>query len=98
MTPPYTSKSKLYTGTFYSDPLYNQSQSDPHDIAVVVFDKPINGIDPRSCPPSASSTKWIKNQKFTAVGYGGAGGAQPPGGPEIGYLDTREYAISRSML
>src|SRR5215210_5646637 len=27
----YTSHSKLYPGTFYGDPLYNQAQSDPHD-------------------------------------------------------------------
>ena len=40
----YTSKSKLYSGTFYADPEFNQTQSDPHDIAVVVFDKPIKGI------------------------------------------------------
>src|ERR687889_1756669 len=30
----YSSKSKLYAGTFYFDPAYNQSQNDPHDIAV----------------------------------------------------------------
>jgi hypothetical protein len=54
----YTSKSKLYSGTFYADPLFNQSQSDPHHIAVVVFDRPIRGTRRRSCPPSASSTAW----------------------------------------
>src|SRR5215210_4109336 len=27
----YTSHSRLYAGTFYGDPHYNQAQSDPHD-------------------------------------------------------------------
>src|SRR5215212_11175533 len=42
--PKFSSKSKLYAGTYYSDPQYNWRQDDAHDIAVVVFDKPINGI------------------------------------------------------
>src|SRR5512147_535573 len=42
----YQDGDKTYTGTWYADPLYNQSQSDPHDIAVVVFDKPIKDIAP----------------------------------------------------
>jgi hypothetical protein len=49
----YTSKSKLYSGTFYGDPLYNQSQGDTHDIAVVVFAKPIRGIEVIMCPAPA---------------------------------------------
>jgi hypothetical protein len=52
----YTSKSTLYSGTFYGEPLYNQSQNDPHDIAVVVFDRPIKGIEPAQLPTSGSST------------------------------------------
>ena len=56
LDPTYTSNSKLYSGTFYADPLYNRSQSDTHDIAVFVFDKPIRGSSLRSCPPLDSST------------------------------------------
>jgi V8-like Glu-specific endopeptidase len=90
----YTSKSKLYSGTFYADPLYNQSQSDPHDIAVVVFDKPIRGIEPARLPTLGQFDNVAKDQKFTAVGYGGQEAVNQPGGPVIGYLDTREYAVS----
>jgi len=90
----YTSKSKLYTGTFYSDPLYNQSQNDPHDIAVVVFDKPIKGIEPAQLPTLGQFDQVDKDQQFTAVGYGGQEAVNQPGGPVIGYLDTREYAVS----
>jgi hypothetical protein len=67
----YTSKSKLYTGTFYADPLYNQSQNDPHDIAVVVFDEPIRGITPAQLSTLGQFDSVTKVQQFTAVGYGG---------------------------
>jgi secreted trypsin-like serine protease len=90
----YTSRSKLYSGTFYGDPLYNQSQSDPHDIAVVVLDKPIRGITPAQLPTLGQFDRVDKNQPFTAVGYGGQEAVNQPGGPVIGYLDTREYAVS----
>src|SRR3954466_9981371 len=33
----YKDGDQTYTGTWHGDPAYNQSQSDPHDIAVVVF-------------------------------------------------------------
>ena len=90
----YTSKSKLYEGTFYGDPLYNQSQSDPHDIAVVVFEKPIRGIEPAHLPNLGQFESVAKDQKFTTVGYGGQEALNQPGGPLIGHLNTREYAVS----
>src|SRR5690242_20300975 len=37
-----------YAGTWHADPAYNQSQSDPHDIAVVVLDKAVKGD--HACP------------------------------------------------
>lgn len=40
----YSPKAKLYSGTFYADPEYTNAQNIVHDIAVVVFDKPIQGI------------------------------------------------------
>ena len=90
----YSSKSKLYAGTYYSDPQYNQAQDDPHDIAVVVFDKPINGITPARLPKAGQLDALKVNQQFTAVGYGGQEPVNQPGGPVIAYLDTREYAVS----
>lgn len=30
-----------YWGTWHADPAYNQAQSDPHDLAVVVLDKAV---------------------------------------------------------
>ncbi|HVF48612.1 MAG TPA: S1 family peptidase [Pyrinomonadaceae bacterium] len=90
----FTSRPKLYTGTFYYDPLYNQSQNDTHDIAVVVFDKPIRGITPAQLPTLGQFDSLKVNQKFTVVGYGGQEPVNQPGGPVIGYLDTREYATA----
>jgi hypothetical protein len=46
----YTSKSKLYSGTFYTNELYPGYQDDPYDIAVVGLDKPIWGSAPAQLP------------------------------------------------
>jgi V8-like Glu-specific endopeptidase len=90
----YTSRSKLYTGTFYYDPQYTWAQNDPHDIAVVVFDKPIRNIEPAQLPTLGQLDSLSVNQKFTVVGYGGQEPVNQPGGPVIGYLDTREYSTA----
>ncbi|MET0648437.1 MAG: trypsin-like serine protease [Pyrinomonadaceae bacterium] len=92
--PNFSSKSKLYAGTFYFDPEFNQAQSDTHDIAVVVFDKPVKGITPARLPEAGQLESLRVNQKFTVVGYGGQEPVNQPGGPVIGYLDTREFAVA----
>lgn len=88
----YSAKSKLYAGTYYADPLYNQAQSDPHDIAVVVLDKPMN-LTPARLPTAHSLDGLTGSQKFTPVGYGGQEPVNQPGGPVIAYLDVREYTV-----
>ena len=88
----FSSKSKLYAGTFYYDPQFNQAQSDPHDIAVVVFDKPVTNIAPARLPKAGQLDSLKVNQKFTAVGYGGQEPVNQPGGPVIAFLDTREFS------
>ncbi|MCA1630231.1 MAG: S1 family peptidase [Acidobacteria bacterium] len=90
----FSSKSKLYRGTYQPDPQYNQAQDNPHDLAVVVFDRAINGITPASLPAAGQLDNLPADQKFTAVGYGGQEPVNQPGGPVIGYLDTREFAVS----
>jgi secreted trypsin-like serine protease len=90
----FSSKSKLYAGTFYYDPQYNQAQSDTHDIAVVVFDKPVANIAPARLPQAGQLDALKVNQKFTVVGYGGQEPVNQPGGPVIAYLDTREFATA----
>jgi secreted trypsin-like serine protease len=86
----FSSKSKLLSGTYYADPLYNQAQDDPHDIAVVVLDSPVK-IAPARLPAAGSLGSLKVNDPFTSVGYGGQEPVNQPGGPVIAYLDTREY-------
>jgi hypothetical protein len=90
----YSSKARLYAGTFYPDPQYNAAQSDPHDLAVVVFDKPISGLPFSKLPTLNSLANLPHDQAFTAVGYGGQEVLNQPGGPVNGYLDAREFAVS----
>src|SRR5215217_6174621 len=68
--PDYKAGDKTYTGTWHADPLYTWQQSDPHDIAVVVFDKPIKDIVPARLPAVDSLSNLSGSQQFTSVGYG----------------------------
>jgi hypothetical protein len=68
--PAYVAGDKVYYGTWHADPLYGQSQSDPHDIAVVVFSRAIKGITPARLPPAGSLSNLSGSQQVTSVGYG----------------------------
>jgi hypothetical protein len=78
-----------YWGTWHADPLFNQSTSDPHDIAVVVFDAPIPGITPARLPAANSLDNLPKNQQFTSVGYGAQSVSKGKGGKTFNYADVR---------
>jgi secreted trypsin-like serine protease len=88
----YQAGDKVYYGTFEADPLYSQSQSDPHDIAVVVFDKPIRGITPAKLPTADSLSNLSGSQTFTSVGYGAYEVTKGPGGHQYLYNDVRMVA------
>jgi secreted trypsin-like serine protease len=88
----YQEGDKLYYGTFEADPLYNQSQSDPHDIAVVVLDKPVRGITPAQLPTADSLSNLSGSQQFTSVGYGAYEVTKGPGGRQYLYNDVRMVA------
>lgn len=90
--PDYQAGDKTYTGTWYADPLYNQAQSDPHDIAVVVFDKPVKGITPARLPAADSLANLPTSQTFTSVGYGAYLVTNQPGGHQFLYNDVRMVA------
>lgn len=90
--PDYVAGDKLYYGTFYSDPLYNQAQNDPHDIAVVVFDKAVTGITPAQLPEAGSLSNLSSSQTFTSVGYGAYEVTRGPGGHSYLYNDVRMVA------
>ena len=88
----YQDGDRVYEGTFYGDPQYNQSQGDTHDIAVVVLDRTVRGITPAKLPKAGSLSKLGKNQKFTSVGYGAYEVTNEPGGHHYLYNDVRGVA------
>jgi secreted trypsin-like serine protease len=88
----YKAGDKVYAGTFEADPLYNQSQSDPHDIAVVVLDKDVRGITPAQLPEAGSLSSLAGSQRFTSVGYGAYEVTNGPGGHQYLYDDVRMVA------
>jgi len=90
--PDYEAGDKVYTGTFEADPLYNQAQSDTHDIAVVVLDKAVKGIKPAQLPEADSLSALSSSQTFTAVGYGAYEVTNEPGGHDYLYDDVRMVA------
>jgi hypothetical protein len=65
----------LLPGTYHTHPEFGFSGpggvSDPHDIAVVVLDAPYTGAAPARLPTlNFLNTIDLKDQRFTAVGYG----------------------------
>lgn len=97
--PQFDSASKLYHGTMHTNPAYNQAQSDPGDIAVIVLDKAVKGITPAALPAAGLFDRMkadgtLNGRKFTAVGYGVL---QPRiGGGPVEFPDTnlRWVAVS----
>jgi secreted trypsin-like serine protease len=94
----FTSKSKLLHGTMHTNPLYNQSQSDPEDIAVITLDKPVTNIAPVQLPTAAlldemKANGTLKNQLFTSVGYGIQEPIPGPGGITHAFPMERWYSV-----
>jgi secreted trypsin-like serine protease len=88
----YQDGDKTYVGTWYADPQYGHDESDPHDLAVVVFDKPIKGITPARLPAANSLSALQGSQQFTSVGYGAYEVTNQPGGHRYLYNDVRGVA------
>lgn len=90
----FSSNVKLLAGTYYADPRYTWRQDDPHDIAVVVLDKPVSGVTPAALPAAGQLEAFDQSAEFTAVGYGGDEAVNQPGGPVVPYYDVRQFATS----
>jgi secreted trypsin-like serine protease len=87
----------VYTGRYVPDPRYSSAQSDPHDIAVVVFAKPIPGIAPAALPTAGlldqlKASGTLQSSTFTSAGYGSLAPVNGPGGKTYTYTDTRNQA------
>lgn len=93
----YQDGDTVYSGRYVPDPGYGGSQSDPHDIAVVVFSKAIAHITPAKLP-TANLLDRLKDDgtlgtaTFTSVGYGALAPTNGPGGKTYTYTDTRNQA------
>jgi hypothetical protein len=63
---------RLLPGTYHTHPEFGTGgMSDSHDIGVVVLDAPYTGAAPARLPTlNFLDTIRLKNQRFTAVGYG----------------------------
>jgi len=88
----YHDGDRVYDGVFRADPDYSNTQSDPHDIAVVVLAKAVKGITPARLPGADSLSKLSSNQTFTSVGYGAYQVQKGPGGHSYLYDDVRMVA------
>ncbi len=85
----YTEGDRTYTGTFEADQRYNQKQSNPYDLAVVVLDEPVEGVVPAKLPTAGSLSNLPADQRFTSVGYGAYEVTNEPGGRQFLYNDVR---------
>src|SRR6266540_56488 len=91
----FTSASKLIHGTMHTNPLYNQRQSDPEDIAVITLDAAA-GPTPVQLPSaglldSMKKAGTLNGTRFTSVGYGSQEAVNGPGGQTFPFLGQRWY-------
>lgn len=91
----YAGGNDYYVGTFHSDPGYGPVyvMSDPHDIAVVVFEEDVEGIDPATLPEAGSLSDLSRGTKITSVGYGAYEVSNGPGGKSFLYNDVRMKSV-----
>jgi hypothetical protein len=93
----YHDGDKVFTGRYVPDPRYGGAQSDPHDIAVVVFDRAVPGVAPARLPTAGlldqlKASGALQSATFTSVGYGSLAPINGPGGKTYTYTDTRNQA------
>jgi secreted trypsin-like serine protease len=95
--PTFTQSSVRIHGAMHSNPLYNQAQSDPGDIAVITLDESITNIDPVELPTlglldQMKSEGTLNGTRFTSVGYGVQEPQPGPGGIVNPFPMQRWYA------
>lgn len=93
----YHDGDQVFVGSYIPDPRYRGAQSDPYDIAVVVFGSPVPGITPAQLPTAGLLDRLkadgsLKTATFTPVGYGSLLPVNGPGGKTYTYTDTRNAA------
>jgi hypothetical protein len=90
----------LFQGKWVTNPeFFTASQSDPKDLAVVLFKKKIGGIEPADLPTKGlfdqmKKAGTLKGQLFTAVGYGVHEPEIGGGPPEFPFDGRRWKSVS----
>ncbi|HEX4813224.1 MAG TPA: trypsin-like serine protease [Nonomuraea sp.] len=94
----YEPGAPTYQGRYIPDPRFKDSE-DAHDMAVVVFDRPVDGIQPALLPPPglldrADDTGDLDTARFTSVGYGSSAATRAKKSRDwhYSYTDTRRQA------
>ena len=97
--PQFSSASTLQHGVYHTNPAYGHDMAQLNDVAVVVLDAPVAGITPALLPEAGlldrmARKNGLKEQQFTAVGYGDQD-RQNGGGPPVYPFDgARRVATS----
>ena len=96
---PLTTGSTFFPGVMHTNPGFNWRQSDPGDIAAVVFPGPVSGVTPATLPTASlldqlAASRSLKGQRFTAVGYGANEPTLGGGRPSFEDLGIRQYVTS----
>jgi hypothetical protein len=89
----HSSTGTTYWGTWHADPRYRPAQSNPYDMAVVVFPEDVPGLTPASLPEAGSLDNVDRYTQFTSVGYGGQFWTHGKGGAVLHFTDTRYVAV-----
>jgi len=92
--PSFDTASPLIHGTYHTHPLYGTGgQSNTYDLAVIVLDKAVTGIAPAALPTLGMLDRMsLRNQRFTAVGYGTVREDKRKGPQSLFFDGMRRYA------
>jgi hypothetical protein len=104
--PVFDQDSELVPGTAHTHPEFGFSGpggvSDPHDIAVIVLDSPVVGIEPAQLPEQGllddlKAAHALDDQIFTAVGYGAVRETRKGGPGAILENNERRFALQSAL-
>lgn len=94
---PVGGSSRVYTATMHTNPLYNQRESDPEDIAVLTLNEAPAGLTPVQLPSAGvldqmKQAGTLQGTRFTSVGYGDQEPTNEPGGKVYPFTGERRVS------
>lgn len=96
--PVFAQTGTFHRGTYHSNPAFGgPGVADPHDLAVIVLDAP-PGITPAQLPSQGYlDTVAVREQTFTAVGYGATRTGKTTGPHAISFDGQRRVATQSGL-